>query len=237
MALFSEKYGETVRVVEIGGPWSLELCAGTHVGRSAEVGLINLIGESSVGSSNRRIESLVGLDAFRDLAAERAIVSELTGSLKTPREQLPERIAALVADLKAAERKIAEYESAQLSQRVPAIVANARTAGAVTLVAEHVGALSSSDDLRTLVTSVRERLGSGATIVALAADVAGKPAVIVATNETSRALGHKAGALAKLAAGVLGGGGGGKDDLAQGGGADVAAIPAALDAITATVTG
>ncbi|MCU1412283.1 MAG: alaS [Rhodoglobus sp.] len=237
MALFSEKYGETVRVVEIGGPWSLELCAGTHVTRSSEVGLINLVGESSVGSSNRRIESLVGIEAFRDLAAERAIVSELTSSLKTPREQLPDRIASLVADLKAAEKKIADFESAQLGQRVPAIIANARRVGAALLVAEHVGSLASADDLRSLVTNVRGQLGSDASVVALAADVVGKPAVIVATNEASRAAGFKAGALAKTAAGILGGGGGGKDDLAQGGGADVAAIPAALDAITAAVAG
>ncbi len=236
MALFSEKYGETVRVVEIGGPWSLELCAGTHVTRSSEVGLINLVGESSVGSSNRRIESLVGLEAFRDLAAERAIVSELTSSLKTPREQLPDRIASLVADLKAAEKKIADFESAQLGQRIPAIVANARRVGSVKLVAEHVGSLASADDLRSLVTNVRGQLGADSSVVALAADVAGKPAVIVATNDASRAAGFKAGALAKTAAGILGGGGGGKDDLAQGGGADIAAIPAALDAITAAVS-
>ncbi|MBH9718685.1 alanine--tRNA ligase, partial [Burkholderia cepacia] len=84
MALFGEKYGETVRMVDIGGPWSRELCAGTHVASSAEVGLINLVGESSVGASNRRVEALVGQDAFRELAAERAIVSQLTSSLKTP---------------------------------------------------------------------------------------------------------------------------------------------------------
>ncbi|MBC7590674.1 MAG: alanine--tRNA ligase [Salinibacterium sp.] len=235
MALFTEKYGDTVRVVEIGGPWSLELCAGTHVTRSSEVGLINLIGESSVGSSNRRIESLVGLEAFRDLAAERAIVSELTSALKTPREQLPERISTLVAELKAAEKKIAEFEAGQLSQRIPAIVANARHLAGITVVAENLGSIASSDDLRSLVTGVRERLGTSAALVALAADVSGKPAVIVATNEASRALGQKAGVLAKLAAGILGGGGGGKDDLAQGGGADVSAIGSALDAITSAV--
>ena len=235
MALFGEKYGDTVRVVEIGGPWSLELCAGTHVTRSSEIGLINLVGESSVGSTNRRIESLVGIEAFRDLATERAIVSQLTGTLKTPREHLPERIAELMANLKAAERKIAQYEAGQLAQRVPALVATAHPVGAVTVVAENVGEVATGDDLRSLVTSVRERLGSAASVVALAADVAGKPAVIVATNDASRSACVKAGAMAKLAAGVLGGGGGGKDDLAQGGGADVAAIPAALDAIVASL--
>ncbi len=235
MALFGEKYGDTVRVVEIGGPWSLELCAGTHVTRSSEIGLINLIGESSVGSTNRRVESLVGIEAFRDLATERAIVSQLTSTLKTPREQLPDRIAELMASLKAAERKIAQFEAGQLAQRVPALVEAARSIGSYSVVVHNVGPVATSDELRSLVTSVRERLGSSASIVALAADVDGKPAVIVATNDASRAAGAKAGALAKLAAGILGGGGGGKDDLAQGGGSDVGAIPVALDAIVAAI--
>ncbi|NYF10781.1 alanyl-tRNA synthetase [Leifsonia sp. AK011] len=236
MALFGEKYGDTVRVVEIGGPWSLELCAGTHVERSSEIGLINLVSESSVGSANRRIESLVGLDAFRDLAAERAIVSELTSSLKTPREQLPDRIAELVANLKAAERKIAQYEQGQLAQRIPALVETAQTVGSTRVVAEFIGEVPSSDDLRSLVTGVRERLGDAPAVVALAAVAGGKPAVIVATNERARGAGIRAGVLAKAAAGVLGGGGGGKDDIAQGGGSDAAAIPAALDAVIAGVS-
>jgi alanyl-tRNA synthetase len=231
MALFGEKYGNEVRVVQIGSPWSLELCAGTHVVRSSEVGLINLVSESSVGSSNRRIESLVGLDAFKDLATERAIVSALTSSLKTPREQLPDRITELVANLRSAEKRIAAYEASERSARVPAIAQSATRVGKVLLVAENVGGLQSTDDLRSLATSVRERLGVEASVVALASDVDGKPAVIVATNEAARASGASAGKLAKLAAGVLGGGGGGKDDLAQGGGSDVSAIGTALDAI------
>ena len=237
MALFGEKYGDSVRVVEIGGPWSLELCAGTHVARSSEIGLINLVSETSVGSANRRIESLVGLEAFRDLAAERAIVNELTSNLKTPRDQLSTRIGDLLASLKAAEKRIAQFEAAALSERVPALVATGHSAGAVTLVAQNVGTVASSDELRSLVTSVRERLGSSPSVVALAADVGGKPAVIVATNDASRSTGAKAGALAKLAAGVLGGGGGGKDDIAQGGGANLAAIDDALAAISASVAG
>jgi alanyl-tRNA synthetase len=236
MALFGEKYGDNVRVVDIGGPWSRELCAGTHVRRSAEIGLINVVSESSVGSANRRIESLVGLEAFRDLATERAIVSQLTSTLKTPREQLPDRIADLVSSLKAAERRIAQYEASALAGRVPALVANARRLGAFTTVIESVGKVGSSDDLRGLVTSVRERLGSDAVIVALAADVSGKPAVIVATNDAARRANARAGALAKAAASVLGGGGGGRDDLAQGGGSDVSAIPGALDAVTAALS-
>jgi alanyl-tRNA synthetase len=205
------------------------------VARSSEIGLINLISETSVGATNRRVESLVGIEAFKDLAAERAIVNELTSSLKTPRENLAERISELAANLKAAEKRIAQFEAKALAERVPAIIATAQRVGELTLIGENIGTVGSGDELRGLVTSVRERLGSDAAVVALAAEVDGKPAVIVATNEASRALGAKAGALAKIAAGILGGGGGGKDDLAQGGGSDLASIGPALDAIAAAV--
>jgi len=236
MALFGEKYGDSVRMVDIGGPWSRELCAGTHVASSAQIGLINLVGESSVGSAARRVESLVGLDAFREFATERAIVSQLSTSLKTPREGLSERIGELVSSLRTAEKRIAEFESAQLATRVPGLAEQAATIGDLTVVAESVGQLRSTDDLRSLVTSVRERLGRDrATVVALAADVAGKPSVIVATTEEARRAGVRAGVLVRGAASVLGGGGGGKDDLAQGGGQDVAAIPAALSGIVAAL--
>jgi alanyl-tRNA synthetase len=141
-----------------------------------------------------------------------------------------------MANLKSAERKIAQLEAGQLSQRVPALVETAQILGSVTAVIENVGELSSTDDLRGLVQSVRERLGSGAAVVALAATVGDKPAVIVATNDASRAQGFAAGALAKAAAGVLGGGGGGKPDIAQGGGANPAAIPDALALITSTLS-
>ncbi|TFD60787.1 alanine--tRNA ligase [Cryobacterium sp. Hh7] len=236
MALFGEKYGDVVRVVDIGGPWSRELCAGTHVGSSAEIGMINLISEASVGSTNRRVESLVGLEAFRDLAAERMLVSQLTSSLKTPREQLPERISDLVASLKSAEKKIAAFEARALTDRVPALLATARRVGAVTIVAEDLGVLGSPDDARMLALATRERLGTDAVVVALSAIAADKPVVIVATNQAARDAGHKAGALAKTVAGILGGGGGGKDDLAQGGGPNGAAIPAALQAVVAAVS-
>ncbi len=237
MALFGEKYGDTVRVVDIGGPWSRELCAGTHVTSSAEIGMINLVSESSVGSTNRRVESLVGIEAFRDLAAERAIVSQLSGSLKTPREQLPEKIADLVAGLKAAEKRIAAFEARAVLDKVPQLLEVAAHHGAVRLVAEDAGKLNSGDDLRLLVTTVRERLGSDPAVVALASEVGEKPVIIVATNQAARDAGVKAGALARVAAGVLGGGGGGKDDLAQGGGSDVGAIPAALAAVTQAIAG
>jgi alanyl-tRNA synthetase len=231
MALFGEKYGDTVRMVDIGGPWSRELCAGTHVSASAEIGLISLVGESSVGASNRRVEALVGLDAFRSLAAERALVSQLTSTLKTPREQLPARIAELTASLKAAEKKIAAFEAKALGDRLPALAAAASRVGDTLVVAESLGIAASADDVRSLALQVRERLGSAAAVVALGAEVNGRPVVIVATNDAARGAGVKAGALAKRAATVLGGGGGGRDDVAQGGGTDASALPAALASV------
>ncbi|MCS6565656.1 alanine--tRNA ligase [Curtobacterium flaccumfaciens pv. flaccumfaciens] len=236
-ALFGEKYGAEVRMVDIGGPWSRELCGGTHVASSAQIGLVDLVGESSVGSTNRRVEALVGLEGFRDLAVERTIVSQLSSALKAPRADLPARVQNLMEDLRSAQKKLAEYESANLQQRVPAIARNATTVGATTVVAETVDGLQSGDDLRSLATGVRGQLGDGAAVVVLGAVVGGKPIVIVATNDAARAAGVQAGPLAKEAAGVLGGGGGGKPDLAQGGGTDAAALPAALRAVTARLAG
>ncbi|MGP6171109.1 alanine--tRNA ligase [Microbacterium sp. A196] len=232
MALFGEKYGDVVRMVDIGGPWSRELCAGTHVSSSSEIGIVSLVGESSVGASNRRIEALVGQDAFRELAAERAIVSQLTSSLKTPREQLPERIAEIAANLKAAEKRIAQFEAKEREGRVPAIAESAQRVGAYRVAAVSVGEVASGDDVRGLALSVRERLGADAAVVALGGIAGGRPIVVVATNEAARAAGAKAGVLAKRAASVLGGGGGGRDDVAQGGGTDAASLSAALEAIT-----
>lgn len=231
-ALFGEKYGAEVRMVDIGGPWSRELCGGTHVASSAQVGLVNLVGESSVGSTNRRVEALVGLDGFRDLAVERTIVSQLSSALKAPREDLPGRVQSLMEDLRTAQKRIAEFESANLQQRVPAIARQAATVGATTVVAQTIDGLQSGDDLRSLATGVRNQLGDGAAVVVLGAVIGGKPVVIVATNDAARAAGVQAGPLAKEAAGVLGGGGGGKPDLAQGGGTDASALPAALRAVT-----
>jgi alanyl-tRNA synthetase len=232
MALFGEKYGDTVRVVDIGGPWSRELCAGTHVSRSSEIGLINLIGESSIGSSNRRVEALVGTTAFREFAAERALVAELTATLKTPKETLPQRIGELLEQLKNAERAMAKVASAALAERVPALVSQSSPVGKLNTVIVNVGKLDSIDGLRQLVTDVRDRLGSDAAVVVVGAVVDGKAAVVAATNDAARTAGAKAGSLAKTAAGILGGGGGGRDDMAQGGGPSADKIDAALSAIT-----
>ena len=230
-ALFGEKYGAEVRMVDIGGPWSRELCGGTHVASSAQVGLVNLVGESSVGSTNRRVEALVGIEGFRELAAERAIVSQLSSVLKAPRADIPGRVSSLVDDLKAAQKRIAEFEAASLQQRIPSLVRSATNDGTTIVVAERVDSVRSADDLRSLVTGVRAAIGAEAAVIALGAVIGEKPVVIVATNDAARAAGIQAGPLAKEAASVLGGGGGGKPDLAQGGGVNAAALSDALGAV------
>jgi len=237
MALFGEKYGERVRVVDIGGPWSRELCAGTHVSSSSEVGMINLISESSVGSTNRRIESLVGIEAFRDFAAERAIVQQLTSGLKVPRFELVERVSDLASQLKAAEKRIAQLEAARLSARVPELVAGTERIGPFDVVTSSLGVVGSAEDVRGLVLQLRERMAGRPAVIVLAGVASDKPVVIAATTPEARELGAKAGGLARLGAQVLGGGGGGKDDLAQGGGADSEKIDEALAEIRRSVVG
>ena len=231
MALFGEKYGEVVRMVDIGGPWSRELCAGTHVSRSSQVGLVSVTSESSVGSSNRRIEAFVGQDAFKSLVVERSIVAELSSSLKAPRDQVTARVSELVTNLKQAERRVAEFEARLLRERIPALLATSAQRGSVAAIVESIDGVGSSDDLRGLVAAVRDKVQSEAFVIALGAVIDGKPAVIVATTESARKVGVLAGPLAKAAANVLGGGGGGRDDMAQGGGTDSSKLVAALSAV------
>ncbi|MBC9935198.1 MULTISPECIES: alanine--tRNA ligase [unclassified Leucobacter] len=237
MALFGEKYGDRVRVVDIGGAWSRELCAGTHVGASSEIGMINLLTESSIGSTNRRIESLVGFEAFQNFAAERAIVQELATGLKTPRAELVGKVRDLGVQLRAAEKKIAALEAAKLAERVPQLAESAEAIGELRVVLRDLGEVGSPDDIRSLALQVRERLSGQPAVVVLAGHASGKPVVIAATTPEARERGAKAGALAKLGAGVLGGGGGGKDDLAQGGGTDVSQIGTALAEIRRAIAG
>lgn len=231
MSLFGEKYGDVVRVVEIGGEFSRELCGGTHVGSSAEIGSLTLLTESSVGSGNRRVEALVGLDSFNHLAAERTLVNQLTGLMKVQSSaDLPEKINQTLAKLKAAEKELAQLRREKLQAEAGKLLENAQTIGSVRVLAHDAGELD-ANGVRELALDLRSRFGSEAAVVAVVGVANGRPVILVATNEGAREAGVKAGALVRVAAGVLGGGGGGKDDVAQGGGQDASKIGAALDAI------
>ncbi|MCW4464788.1 alanine--tRNA ligase [Glutamicibacter sp. MNS18] len=235
IGLFGEKYGNQVRVVEMNGDWSRELCGGTHVPSTATIGQLTLLSEASVGSGNRRVEALVGMEAFRHGAAERALVNELSTMFKVPSAQVSERVNDTVAKLRAAEKQIAELKSAQLLAQGQALLESVQDLGGVKLLAHDAGTVDSADALRTLAMDLRGKLGSDPAVVVLIGVANGRPLVLAATNEAARGAGHKAGALVRTATGVLGGGGGGKDDLAQGGGKDATLVPEALAAIRSAV--
>ena len=237
VALFGETYDESVRVVQIGGPWSRELCGGTHVSRSSQVGLVSLIGEASVGSGSRRLEAYVGFEAFQFLAAERALVSALTESLKVPREQLIEKVSATIDELRTAQKKLASLSMDELKSRLPKLVEGAKDVGPAKLVAESIGAVDSADQVRELVVALREKFEPAAAVVAIAGESAGKVIFLVATTKAARESGIGAGKLVKEASEILGGGGGGKDDIAQGGGPNVASLSKAFAAVERSIAG
>ncbi len=230
VALFGETYDEEVRVIQVGGPWSRELCGGTHVSRSSQVGLISISGESSVGSGSRRIEALVGQDAFRFLATERALVARLSETLKSPREQLEARLEATIEELRVAKTKLASLFAAEMRGRIPQWLAASKVIGQVKLVSAVLGSLENADEIRSLAGDVLSQSGSDSVVVVTAV-VSGKPVILVAVGESARSGGAKAGALVKLASEILGGGGGGKDDMAQGGGVNPEKLPEAIAAI------
>jgi len=237
VALFGETYDENVRVIQIGGPWSRELCGGTHVSRSSQVGLVSLIGEASVGSGSRRLEAYVGFEAFQFLAAERALIAMLTESLKVPREQIVEKVSTTVEELRSAQKKLASLAMDELKARMPKLVEGAKLVGTTKLVAENIGAIDSAEQVRELVVAIREKLEPASAVVAVAGVLAGKVAFLVATTKAARESGVSAGRLVKEASEVLGGGGGGKDDIAQGGGPNLAELSKAFLTVEKLIAG
>jgi alanyl-tRNA synthetase len=231
MALFGERYPDIVRMVSISD-WSRELCGGTHTATSGQLGLVTLLGESSVGSGVRRVEALVGADAFDFLARERALVSAVSGILKTQPDTLVERVGGLVSRLAEAERELRKLRTEGVLGAAAELAAGARDIGGTRLATHTAPEGTRADDLRTLALDVRARLGDSTPVVVVTAAAAdGRPAVVVALNRAAQDAGIAAGALARVAAQALGGNGGGKADLAQGGGTDPDAIPAALAAV------
>ncbi|WP_048771573.1 alanine--tRNA ligase [Cellulomonas flavigena] len=232
IALFGEKYGSRVRVVTIGDGFDRELCGGTHVPTTGHIGRITLLGEGSIGSGVRRIDALVGDGAYEFQAKEHALVAQLSHLVGGRAEELPERIETLLAKLRDSEKELEKIRTEQALSRGGELAASAHAVGPVNFVGAAVGAVPSADALRTLALDVRERLGNerGA-VVALGGIVAGKPSLVVATNEAAREHSVKAGALVRAVGKHMGGGGGGRDDIAQGGGTKPEGLEVAIDAI------
>jgi alanyl-tRNA synthetase len=232
LALFGESYPDQVRVVEIGGPFSLELCGGTHVHNSAQIGPVTILGESSVGSGVRRVEAYVGLESFRHLAKERALMAGLASSLKVPSDEVPARVANLVERLKAAEKELERTRLATARSAAVNAAAGAQRIGDVRLVAQRMSGGMTPADLRSLVGDIRGKLGSDPAVVALIAEgEGGSVPYAVAANPAAQELGLRANDLVKQLAGAVDGRGGGKPDLAQGSGKDPSGIEAALAAL------
>lgn len=235
MALFGEKYGDEVRVVSIGD-WARELCGGTHVERSGQLGVVKLLSESSIGAGVRRVEALVGIDAYKFLAREHVLLNSLTELMKGSRaEELPERISELLGKMKEIEKELAVVRSAQALGQVDSLLKGARVIGGTTVITALLPDSIVADDLRKIALDLRNRTAQSA--VALISSVDSKPVLIVAVSEKAREQGLKAGALVKIGSTILGGGGGGKDDVAQGGGVDASKSAMALAAIEESIAG
>ena len=237
MALFGENYPEEVRVVEIGGPFSLELCGGTHVRSSAQIGPVTILGESSVGSGVRRVEAYVGLDSFRHLAKERALMAGLASTLKVPSEEVPARVANLVERLRAADKELDRMRLANARAAAANAAAGAEQIGKVRVVAQRMAGGMSAAELRTLVGDIRGKLGTDPAVVALIAEGENDSVpFVVAVNPAAQDLGLRANDLVKPLSAAVNGRGGGKADLAQGSGKGAAGIDAALAALRAEIS-
>jgi alanyl-tRNA synthetase len=227
IAFFGEKYGDKVRVITIGD-YSKELCGGTHVHRSGEIGVVKLLSEASIGAGVRRVEALVGLDAFRFLAREHVLVAQLAEQFKAKPEELPERIGAVVEKLRTAEKELERLRGAQLLSSAGTLAEQAEDVNGTALVALATPDGVAGNDLRTLAGEVRNRLGARPGVVALFSADGAKVSFVVATTGAARDRGLAAGALVPAFAPAIGGRGGGKPDLAQGGGTNPAGVEEAV---------
>ncbi|MGW4267499.1 alanine--tRNA ligase [Streptomyces californicus] len=224
LALFDETYGEKVRVVEIGGAWSRELCGGTHVDRAAQIGTVALTSEGSVGAGMRRLEAAVGIEGFGYLARERDLVARIADQLGAPRAELPDRIAGLLDRLKAADRENARLKQQATTARAGDLAGAAADVNGVRTVTTTVP--GTAQEARALALAVRDRLP---------ADVPGAVAVgtedgalVLTLNARARQSGLNASDLVKR---LLDGRGGGSPETAQGGGLGREGVTAALTAL------
>jgi alanyl-tRNA synthetase len=235
MALFGEKYGDRVRVISVGD-WARELCGGTHVTRSGQLGVIKLLSESSIGAGVRRVEALVGIDAYKFLAREHVLLNSLTELIKGSRtEELPERISDLLTKMKEIEKELAAVRSAAAMSDLSSLAAKAKVVNGTSLIALKIADGVVVDDLRKIALDLRNRSADSVVVLISVAD--GKPVLVCAVSDAARDKGIKAGALVKIGSTILGGGGGGKDDFAQGGGTSVSEVTNALTAIEKALSG
>jgi alanyl-tRNA synthetase len=232
MALFGEKYGDQVRVVEVGD-YARELCGGTHAARSGQLGLIKILSEASIGSGVRRVEALVGMDAFDFLAREHLLVSRLAELYRVPVEQVGERVEASVRALRDAEKELEKLRAQMVMGNAAALAEAARDLHGIAFIGAEAPDGTSANDVRALAQEIRGKIPqSRPAVVTVVSRANGKAAIVVAVNLPARGQGLSAQALVK---GALGGRGGGNDDLAQGGGVAADQATALIGAVEAAV--
>jgi alanyl-tRNA synthetase len=227
MALFGEKYGDAVRVVEVGD-YARELCGGTHAARSGQLGMVKLLSEASIGAGVRRVEGLVGLDAYSYLAREHVLLAQLASAFKVPADEVPDRVAATVARLREVEKELDSLRAGAVLERAGQLAAGAKDVFGVAFVGIEAPADTPGDLVRGLALDIRGRLAAdrpGAVLVAAGGD---RVTLVAAVNDAGRARGLSANDLLREAAAAVDGKGGGKDDVAQGGGTKPEGISEAL---------
>jgi alanyl-tRNA synthetase len=223
MALFGEKYGDVVRMVEVGDGFSRELCGGTHVAVTGEVGLFDVAGETSSASNVRRIEAVtgpVGLDVFRRRSSE---VREIANMLRVPEAEVVVAVARLQEQLKEAHKR-PRGDDRQLAE---SLIAAAEEVGGVRVVVQAVD-VPDAKALLELSDQVKQKLGDAAVVLGTAVD--GRVHLVANFSDSVVGRGVKAGDVVKLAAQITGGGGGGRPTMAQAGGRDPDKLPEALAA-------
>jgi len=236
VALFGETYDEQVRVIQIGGPWSRELCGGTHVARSSQIGLVSITNESSVGSGSRRLEANVGLEAIAEFNKDRLALHQISDQLKTSPANSVDKVAQILTELKETQRALAAFQAEALARQVPELLSKQTKYKSVFGIAAEVKDVPDIEALRSLVIRLRDTSSDKPAVIALIAVIDNKPMVSIASNDQAQKLGYRAGDLVKLASAVLGGGGGGKADLAQGGGTNSKQIPMAIAEIVKAIS-
>ncbi len=228
MALFGEKYGDEVRVVEVGD-YARELCGGTHAARSGQLGVVKILHEASIGSGVRRVEALVGLDAFQYLAKEHLLVSRLAELYRVPNEQVADRVEQTVAALRDAEKELEKLRAQLVLGNAAGLAGAAKDVHGVAYVGTEAPEGTGANDVRGLAQEVRGKIpGSRPAVVAVAARNGGKASLVVAVNSAARDRGLSATDLVK---GALSGRGGGSPELAQGGGVPAEEAPRLLAAL------
>jgi alanyl-tRNA synthetase len=235
MALFGEKYGDEVRVVMMGAPdgnkpaWSIELCGGTHVGRTGDIGLFRIEAETAIGAGLRRIEAATGAGALAIVAENDRRLGEAAAALRTHPADLPARVNALLEDRRRLENQVSELQKKLATAGGEAAI---EAVGGVKLAARNLGAVSARE-LKSLADAIQKQLGSG--IVALVSTADGKASIVVGVSADLTAR-FSAVDLVRAASEAVGGkGGGGRADLAQAGGPDGSRAEAALAAIRARI--